>query len=87
MHMGDADPRDMHYAPHADHWTTTRTTTAFPPYWFFTMGDGPMLLTGRLNTDSAIGVHVPLQVPADLKASGADYLSIPGEARILGEGE
>ena len=85
MHMGDADPRDEHYAPHQDHWQTTRTDTAFPPYWFFTMGDGPMLLKDRLNAENAIGVHVPLQVPPDLIASGADYLHTPGEKRALSE--
>lgn len=85
MHMGDADPNDAHYQPHSDHWAATSTDTAFPPYWFFGMGDGPMLLDDRLNVKSAIGVHVPIEVPAELVATGEDYFSIPGETRILGE--
>lgn len=87
MHMGDADPRDTHYAPHQDHWQATRTDTAFPPYWFFMMGDGPMLLQDRLNTEKAIGVHVPLKTPQELTATGADFLHTPGEKRTLSKAE
>lgn len=87
MHMGDADPRDEHYLPHDEHWQSKRTDTAFPPYWFFTAGDGPALLNGRLNATKAIGVHVPLEAPADLVASGADYLHVPGETRTLSKAE
>ncbi len=83
MHMGDADPDDTHFAPHEPHWITKRTDTTFPPYWFFTNGDGPQILTERLNSENAIGIHVPLEVPADLFVSGADFLHTPGETRIL----
>lgn len=83
MHMGDADANDVHYAPHADHWTDKRTDTAFPPYWFFDMGNGSTLLEGRLNVDTAIGIHVPIEVPQGLIDTGEDYFSIPGETREL----
>jgi len=83
MHMGDADVDDEHYAPHADHWTDKRTDTAFPPYWFFQTEDGNTILTTRINAEQSIGIHVPIEVPEELIASGADYLSVPGETREL----
>lgn len=83
MHMGDADPNDTHFAPHADHWNKTKTDAAYPPYWFFTSGDGPQILSDRLNADKSIGVHVPIQVPTDLFVSGADFFHKPGEKRIV----
>ena len=60
MHLGDADPDDDHYAPYDAHWMATRTDTAYPPYWFFGMGDGPQILSTRLNTLTATGIHVPV---------------------------
>jgi L-ascorbate metabolism protein UlaG (beta-lactamase superfamily) len=87
MHMGDADPNDEHYAHHGDHWHAVRTDTAFPPYWFFNAGNGPALLADRLNTDQAIGVHVPLEVPLELLVGDDDYLHEPGETRIIGDNE
>jgi len=83
MHMGDADARDEHYAAHADHWTAKRTDAAFPPYWFFHTEDGNTILQTRINTEQSIGIHVPIEVPEELVASGADYLSVPGETREL----
>ena len=83
MHLGDADPRDAHFAPHDAHWMVKRTDTAYPPYWFFTMGDGPQILTTRLNTLRATGIHVPIELPVDLFVSGADFFHTPGETRLL----
>jgi len=83
MHLGDADPRDEHYAPHDEHWMVTRTDTAYPPYWFFTMGDGPQILSTRLNTLKATGIHVPIELPTDLFVSGADFFHTPGETRLI----
>jgi hypothetical protein len=83
MHLGDADPRDEHYAPHDEHWMVKRTHTAYPPYWFFTMGDGPQILSTRLNTLQATGIHVPIELPADLFVTGADFFHVPGATRLL----
>lgn len=83
MHLGDADPNDFHYSPHAEHWRETTTTMAYPPYWFFTSGDGPMILETRLNAQAATGIHVPINLPADLFISGADFFHDPGETRQL----
>lgn len=83
MHMGDADPNDSHYEPHAGHWQKTRTHTAYPPYWFFLSEAGQLILDERLNTQNATGVHVPTELPADLFVSGADFFHTPGETRTL----
>lgn len=83
MHLGDSDPRDEHFAPYEAHWMVKRTDTAYPPYWFFTMGDGPQILSARLNALNATGIHVPIELPADLFVSGADFFHTPGETRLL----
>lgn len=83
MHLGDADPDDAHFAAHADHWTATRTDAAYPPYWFFVMGDGPQIVDSRLNAATATGIHVPIELPPELFVSGRDFLHKPGETRSL----
>jgi len=83
VHLRDADPNDSHYSPYAEHWRRTTTTMAYPPYWFFTSGDGPMILETRLNAQAATGIHVPINLPADLFISGADFFHDPGETRQL----
>jgi len=83
MHMGDADPDDLHFKPFDQHWQQRLSHAAFPPYWFFTSNDGPMILQSRINADAAVGVHVPIKVPEPLKQSKAKYFSQPGEKHNL----
>lgn len=83
MHLGDADPRKRHFAPHDDHWMAKRTDNAYPPYWFFTMGQGPQILSSKLNAVKATAIHVPIELPPDLFASGADFFHTPGETRLI----
>lgn len=83
MHLGDADPKDAHYAPHAAHWTKKRTDHAYPPYWFFASQEGVQILTSRLNTGGATGIHVPIKLPPGLAGSGVDFFHKPGETRVL----
>lgn len=85
MHMGDADIRREHFIPHKDHWAAQRTDMAFPPYWFLTSLTGQYILEDDLNAATSVGVHVPIEVPADLIASGQDYFSQSGETREIGE--
>jgi uncharacterized protein YigE (DUF2233 family)/L-ascorbate metabolism protein UlaG (beta-lactamase superfamily) len=85
MHMGDADTRRQHFIPHKDHWQAMRTDTAFPPYWFLTSANGRYILEEEMNVAKSIGVHVPIEVPKDLKDSGVDYFSKNGEIREIGE--
>jgi len=83
IHMGDADPRRQHFIPHKAHWQSKHTDTAFPPYWFLTSMQGRNILSDDMNVAKSIGIHVPLEVPADLKANGQDYFSISGETRPI----
>lgn len=83
MHMGDADPREQHYTPFANHWQAKQTDTAFPPYWFFLSDGGTDILTNTLNVQDAVGVHVPIKVPQSLQDSGAQYFSTLGEIRAV----
>jgi len=83
MHMGDADPNDLHFKPYKDHWQKTKTNAAFVPYWFFISESGPIILDERINTESSIGIHVPTKVPESLKISGEDYFSKPGEHKSV----
>ncbi len=81
MHMGDADPNDKHFKPYKNHWMKQQTDTAFPPYWFFLSPQGNQILETRINARRHVGVHVPIKVPQQLRASGKDYLSVPGDVR------
>ena len=83
IHMGDADPRRQHFIAHKEHWAERRTDTAFPPYWFLTSSAGRYILSDEMNVEKSIGVHVPLEIPQDLKDSGQDYFSISGETREI----
>ncbi len=83
IHMGDADPNDIHFKPHKEHWESKKNNMAFPPYWFYTSTQGGMILDQRIKALKTIGVHVPIDVPADLKNHGGDYFSKPGEQREI----
>lgn len=83
MHMGDADPDDDHYLVHKQHWQSRASDTAFLPYWFYFSAEGNDILTEVLNVNRNIGVHVPVNVPNQLKRGEHDYFSQPGETRII----
>ncbi len=81
IHMGDADPNDLHFKPYKEHWDKSESEVAFPPYWFFTSRFGPAILSDRINAVTSVGVHVPANVPQDLKLTDEDFFSEPGETR------
>lgn len=88
LHMGDADPDDVHFAPYEDLWMKRATDMAFPPYWFFLTPLGPSLLTDRLGATQSVGVHVPEAMPDDPaqraeKFQGLDLFTEPGETREI----
>ncbi len=83
MHMGDAAVDDVHFAPYASHWAERQTDHAFPPYWFFGSLKGRKILNERINTKTSTGIHVPINVPRNLRISKFDYFSRPGESRII----
>ena len=85
MHLGDADPNEDHYLPYKDHWQKRISDTALPPYWFYSSAEGRDILTDILNVKKSIGIHVPIEIPSQLKSSGEDYFSKPGEMRNVGK--
>jgi L-ascorbate metabolism protein UlaG (beta-lactamase superfamily) len=85
MHMGDADPDADHYLPFKDHWQKRVSDTALPPYWFYFSAEGRDILSNILNTKNSIGIHVPIAIPRQLKSSGQNYFSLPGEVRKINQ--
>lgn len=85
IHMGDADPDDAHFKPLKTHWEAKRTQMSFPPYWFYFSDAGQLILDSRLNTEKSVGIHVPVQIPMNLRRLGKDYFSTPGEQRVFGD--
>jgi hypothetical protein len=88
LHMGDADPNDVHFARDAAYWDKGHTHMAFPPYWFFSSKGGNAILEGRIKPDHSVGIHVPVMVPAEssqrpLELRGYDLFTRPGETRPI----
>lgn len=87
LHLGDSDAKDQHFAPYSADFQALRTHIAFPPFWFFGSEEARAILEQRLNAEKVVGVHVPKEVPANLKAaqeqSGFDLFTTPGEVRII----
>ncbi len=88
LHMGDADPNDVHFARDAEYWDIRQPHVAFPPYWFFNSRFGLEVLSKRVKPGHSIGVHVPksiaddpLKRPHDLR--GYDLFTEPGEIRKI----
>lgn len=83
MHFGDADPNEAHYKIHEQFWQAKRTDVSFVPYWFGLVESGKRLLEKDLNTEKAIGVHVPTNLPRSLQNTQFDFFHEPGESRII----
>lgn len=88
LHLGDADPRDVHFANDAGFWQRNQPQTAFPPYWFFGSRAGREILRQRIGADNNVGIHVPMQIPADplrrpAELRNADLFTDPGETRRI----
>jgi L-ascorbate metabolism protein UlaG (beta-lactamase superfamily) len=86
LHMGDADPNDVHFKRDAEYWDKRHTHMAFPPYWFFSSSYGPEILKNRIKPDHSVGVHVPVSIsktpslrPQELR--NFDLFTEPGEIR------
>jgi len=88
LHMGDADPNDVHFERDAAYWENDHIHMAFPPYWFFNSSFGPGVLENRVKADHSVGVHVPVSIsktpslrPPELRAY--DLFTQPGEKREI----
>lgn len=88
LHLGDADPNDVHFANDAAYWDRNQPHVAFPPYWFFSSASGRRILQQRIRAARNVGIHVPVQIPADPlrrpnELRSADLFTTPGETRTV----
>jgi len=88
LHMGDADPNDVHFERDAAYWDKGHTNMAFPPYWFFSSKGGNGIIERRIKPDQSVGIHVPVSVPAEsslrpVELQGFDLFTQPGETRVI----
>lgn len=88
IHLGDADTKDHHYEPQAEHWAAKEIHMAFPPYWYLYSENGKKVLEQRLKPGQVVGIHVPKAMPDDMEArpehfQGPDLFTQPGEARSI----
>lgn len=88
LHMGDADPNDIHFLRDAEYWEKRETDMAFPPYWFFDSTEGPDILKNLIRADHSVGVHVPVSIATNpaKRSSGlrnSDLFTKPGETRVI----
>jgi len=88
LHMGDADPNDVHFARDAQYWSRNNPDMAFPPYWFFSSTSGRQILNDRVKAKRSVGVHVPVSISADpllrpIELRAFDLFTAPGETRTF----
>ncbi|MDD9895676.1 MAG: MBL fold metallo-hydrolase [Gammaproteobacteria bacterium] len=88
LHLGDADPRDDHFANDAEYWDERTPHMAFPPYWFLSTAAGRDILDNRIKALRNVGVHVPDTIPTDPiqrppELRGQDIFLTPGETRPI----
>jgi L-ascorbate metabolism protein UlaG (beta-lactamase superfamily) len=88
LHLGDADPNDIHFERDAAYWDSRHTDMAFPPYWFFNSTGGPQILEHRLKPGHSVGVHVPVSIPTEPASRSPelrdyDLFTQPGESRAI----
>ncbi len=88
LHMGDADPNDVHFAQGPQYWNLNTPHMAFPPYWFFSSTSGREILNNRIKAKRNVGVHVPVTIPADpllrpVELRSFDLFTLPGETRTI----
>lgn len=88
LHLGDADPNDVHFSQDTEYWNRNNPHMAFPPYWFFSSASGREILRDRIRARRSVGVHVPVNIPADpirrpVELRGVDLFTTPGETRNI----
>lgn len=88
LHLGDADTRELHFARDEAFWEDGRAELALPPYWFFLSDSGLAVLEEHVRAEHAVGIHVPVSVPAEPAAREeglrlVDLFVRPGETRSV----
>lgn len=86
VHLGDADPRLVHFEQDETFWDERQIDLALPPYWFFLSEDGREILVDRIYARHSIGIHVPAEFAEDRSTIpeellGEDLFMQPGEGR------
>jgi L-ascorbate metabolism protein UlaG (beta-lactamase superfamily) len=86
VHLGDADPRFVHFEQDESFWEERSIDLALPPYWFFLSADGREILEDRIYARHSIGIHVPAEFAEDRSTIpeellGDDLFMQPGEGR------
>jgi L-ascorbate metabolism protein UlaG (beta-lactamase superfamily) len=85
LHLGDADPKLLHFANDREYWEGRSINLALPPYWFFASDGGNEILDDLLDVGHSIGIHVPdsFAAPANRPAelAGFELFTTPGEVR------
>lgn len=86
LHLGDADPRVVHFEQDESFWSERRIDLALPPYWFFLSEAGLEILEDHVYARHSIGIHVPAEFAEDRSAIpeellGEDLFMRPGEGR------
>ena len=86
VHLGDADPRLVHFEQADSVWEERSVDLALPPYWFFLSADGPEILEDRIYARHSIGIHIPAEFADDASTIpdallGEDIFKSPGEGR------
>ena len=86
LHLGDADPRTLHFSLFETLWEDGATTLAMPPYWFFLSEEGRLVINGILRPQRAVGVHIPAD-PAERPSALEAYevFTEPGERLLLNQ--
>jgi len=85
LHLGDADPRVVHFAADEDYWHARVIDLALPPYWFFGSDSGLEILNEHIDVRKAIGIHIPAafsdpeNIPAEIR--NYELFTRPGEER------
>ncbi len=89
LHLGDAGTIRKDFERHRGHFSSKKTTAAFPPYWFLGNDDGEAILDNIIAPTQAIGIHVPARAagngPEWRALAGGDLFTDPGEMRELSE--
>lgn len=88
LHMGDADPNNVHFERDSAYWDKRVTDMAFPPYWFFDSTYGPDVLKNSIRAKKNVGIHVPVAIATDPAArttglKDKDLFTKPGETRVI----
>jgi L-ascorbate metabolism protein UlaG (beta-lactamase superfamily) len=86
VHLGDADPRLVHFEKDQAFWDEREVDLALPPYWFFLSAQGREILVDHMYARHAIGIHVPAEFASDPSSipeelAGEDIFMQPGEGR------